>query len=134
MAAERRGTFMRRILLLHAIVATSIVLAVACGASWGRTPSGDEGGSKCMQGNEAGAAYSPNIDPAKFTTSVDNEDFPLKPETTFIYRGKTADSKEGDTVAVTSDTRNVMGVECVVVKDTVTENGKMTEKTYDWYS
>jgi hypothetical protein len=134
MTADRRGPFVKRILLLYVIVATSMVLAVACNASSGSTSSGDRGSSNSMQGNAAGAAYSPNIDPARFTTSVDNEYFPLKPGTTFVYNGKTADSTEGDTVAVTPDTRNVMGVECVVVKDTVTENGKMTEKTYDWYA
>lgn len=88
---------MSRNLPLHAIVAVSMVLAVACDASSGSTSSGDQGSSKSMQGN-------------------------------------TADSTEVDSVAVTSDTRNVMGVECVVVEDTVTENGTMTEKTYDWYA
>jgi hypothetical protein len=125
---------MRRILLLDAIVAASMVLAVACGASSGSTSSGDEGSSKSVQGNTARATYSPNIDPAKFTTSVDNEYFPLKPGTTYIYKGKTADSTEGDTVAVTSDTKNIMGVECVVVNDKVTEDSKLTEQTYDWYA
>jgi hypothetical protein len=27
-----------------------------------------------------------------------------------------------------------MGVECVVIKDTVMENGKLAEQTYDWYA
>ena len=67
---------MRRILLLHATVVASMVPAVACGASSGSTSPGDEGSSKSMQGNTAGEEYSPNIDPAKFTTNVDNEYFP----------------------------------------------------------
>ena len=67
---------MRRILLLHATVVASMVLTVACGASSGSTSPGDEGSSKSMQGNTAGEEYSPNIDPAKFTTNVDNEYFP----------------------------------------------------------
>jgi hypothetical protein len=58
----------------------------------------------------------------------------LKPGTTFVYEGKTKDATEGDVVAVTSDTKNIMGVECVVVNDRVTEDGKLTEKTYDWYA
>lgn len=35
---------------------------------------------------------------------------------------------------VTSDTRNIMGVDCVVVDDRVTEGGELTEQTYDWYA
>lgn len=79
-------------------------------------------------------SYSPRIDPANFTTSIDNKYFPLKPGTTFVYKGKTQHSTEGDVVAVTSDTKNIMGVECVVVDDRVTEGGRLTEQTYDWYA
>jgi hypothetical protein len=32
-------------------------------------------------------AYKPNIDPTEFTTTIDNEYFPMKPGTTFIYQG-----------------------------------------------
>ena len=80
------------------------------------------------------ASYSPSIKPSDFTTKIDNKYFPLKPGTTFVYRGKTADATEGDIVAVTSDTKNIIGVDCVVVNDKVTEDGKVTEQTYDWYA
>lgn len=121
---------MRRIFLLSAIVGSMVVLATACGgSSSGNADNNSDGTAKSKQ-----ASYSPNIDPADFTTKIDNEYFPLKPGTTFVYKGKTQDATEGDVVAVTSDTRNIMGVECVVVKDTVTEDGEMTEQTYDWYA
>jgi len=105
--------------------AMALVLLAGCSSS------GGTGGA--AQGKVKGA-YAPSIDPADFTTKVDNKYFPLKPGTTFVYRGKTEDATEGDTVAVTSDTRNTMGVECVVVDDRVTEAGELTEKTYDWYA
>ena len=105
--------------------AMALVLLAGCSSS------GGTGGA--AQGKVKGA-YAPSIDPADFTTKVDNKYFPLKPGTTFVYRGKTEDATEGDTVAVTSDTRNIMGVECVVVDDRVTEDGEPTEKTYDWYA
>ena len=107
-------------------VVIALVLVAGCGGS-----SGGAGGS--AQGKTQ-KGYAPSIDPADFTTKIDNKYFPLKPGTTFVYRGKTADATEGDTVKVTSDTRNIMGVECVVVDDRVTEDGKLTEKTYDWYA
>jgi hypothetical protein len=58
----------------------------------------------------------------------------LEPGTTFVYRGETEHATEGDIVEVTFDTKNVMGVECVVVDDRVTEGGKLIEQTYDWYA
>jgi hypothetical protein len=134
MTAERRGPFMRRIFLLHATVVASMVLAVACGASSGSTSSGDGGSSKAMQGNTAGEAYSPNIDRADFTTRIDNKYFPLKPGTTFVYKGRFQGSAERDEMAVTHDTRRVMGVKCLVASDRVTEDGKLIEQTYDWYA
>ena len=106
------------------------VLAVGCGVSTGKSD-----GSSTKGGDEkAGEAYSPDINPANFSTRIDNKYFPLKPGTTFVYRGKTKDATEGDVVAVTSDTKRIMGVECVVVNDRVTEDGELTEQTYDWYA
>ncbi|HET7273199.1 MAG TPA: hypothetical protein VFI90_19185 [Rubrobacter sp.] len=118
---------MRRIILLCTILGSMVILATACAGSSGNTGGGSANGP-------AKTPYSPNIDPADFTTKIDNKYFPLKPGTTFVYKGTTQDTTEGDVVAVTSDTRNIMGVECVIVKDTVTEDGKMTEQTYDWYA
>jgi len=106
-------------------VAMTLVLVAGCGGS-----SGSTGGAK----GKTQGTYAPSIDPADFTTKIDNKYFPLEPGTTFVYKGKTEDGTEGDTVAVTSDTKNIMGVECVVVDDRVTEGGELTEKTYDWYA
>jgi hypothetical protein len=106
-------------------LAMALVLVSGCGSS-----SSAGGGPK----QTSGKSYAPSIDPAGFTTEIDNKYFPLKPGTTFVYRGKTADATEGDTVKVTSDTKTIMGVECVIVDDRVTEDGKLTEQTYDWYA
>jgi hypothetical protein len=121
---------MKRITLLGAILGSMILLAASCGGS----SSGNSNGTAKTTQETTQTAYSPHIDPADFTTKIDNKYFPLKPDTTIVYKGKTEDATEGDVVAVTSDTRNVMGVECVIVKDTVTEDGEMTEKTFDWYA
>src|SRR5215207_10746835 len=115
---------MKRITLLSAILGSMVILAAGCGGT-----SGSAGGSAGTTHKTTQTAYSPHIDPADFTTKIDNKYFPLKPGTTFVYRGKTEDATEGDVVAVTSDTRNIMGVECVVVNDRVTEDGKLTEQT-----
>jgi hypothetical protein len=129
---------MKRISLLGTILGLMVMLAASCGGSSG-SPSGNSGGhaksnAGTTQESTMQASYSPSIKPSEFTTKIDNQYFPLKPGTTFVYRGKTADAIESDIVAVTPDTKNIMGVECVVVNDKVTEDGKLTEQTYDWYA
>ena len=74
--------------------------------------------------------YLPAIDPADFSTTIDNPFLPWVPGTTFVYEG----GGEHIEVTVTADTRTVMGVETVVVRDTVTVKGKVTEDTFDWYA
>jgi hypothetical protein len=135
LARERWKQIMSRITPLTAIFLGALVLlAGACGgSSSGNAGSNANSGAKKTR-DTTGRAYSPHIDPANFSTRIDNKYFPLKPGTTFVYRGKTQDATEGDVVAVTSDTKNIMGVECTVVRDSVTEDGKLTEKTFDWYA
>src|ERR671910_2614150 len=106
---------MRGITLWSAIIGSGIVLMAGCTSS-----------SSSQKHN----AYTPHIDPAEFTTKVDNEYFPMKPGTTFIYEGK----GERDEMRVTHHTKKVMGVECVVVDDRAWEDGKLIERTYDWFA
>ena len=84
----------------------------------------------CTGFSQAEKAYAPRIDPTDFTTTIDNEYFPLKPGTTFVYEG----GAERDEMSVTSEAKKVMGVECVVVNDKAWEEGKLVEQTYDWYA
>ncbi|HEX9792830.1 MAG TPA: hypothetical protein VGC54_02505 [Planctomycetota bacterium] len=78
--------------------------------------------------------YRPVIDPANFQAGVDHPYLPLVPGTTYRY----SEESDGETaevvVTVMSEGKVVMGVTCVVVRDTVTEDGVMTEETYDWYA
>src|SRR5918997_6916659 len=101
---------MRQITLWSAIIGSMLVLMAGC------TSSTHE--NACTQEQKA---YAPHIHPAEFTTKVDNEYFPLKPGTTFVYEG----GQERDEFAVTHDTKKVMGVKCVVVNDKAWENGKL---------
>ena len=100
--------------LLSAIVGSVLVLLAGCtGAS-----------------SQEQKTYAPHIDPNDFTTTIDNEYFPMKPGTTFVYQGGT----QRDRMTVTHSTKKVMGVECVVVDDRAWEDGKLIEKTYDWFA
>jgi hypothetical protein len=78
--------------------------------------------------------YEPVIVPAKFTEQVTNPYFPLKPGTTFIYDGKRDDIPRHTQMTVTSETKEIMGVKCIVVRDVLTSNSAVVEKTVDWYA
>jgi hypothetical protein len=78
--------------------------------------------------------YNPSIDPADFVSTVDNRYFPLKPGTTFHFRGYSDTTPQTDDVVVTHQTREILGISCTVVRDTVSEHGKAVERTFDWYA
>lgn len=79
-------------------------------------------------------AYHPLIDPMKFSSVVTNPYFPLRPGQTLIYDGIRDGKPQHTEMKVTSETRVIMGVRCVVVRDDVTSNGALVEKTTDWYA
>jgi hypothetical protein len=74
--------------------------------------------------------YDPDINPANFVTEITNPYFPLKPGTTFTYRAEDAEVR----VQVTHRTRKIMGVTCVVVRDTKTVDGELEEDTFDYFA
>jgi hypothetical protein len=78
--------------------------------------------------------YAPVIDPANFVSVIDNPYMPLVPGTTFIYEGKTEKGNEHNEVYVSSETKVILGVTCVVVKDKVMVDGALEEQTLDWYA
>ena len=125
----RKEMSMKRIAALILMIGLAVVLVAGCSGFSGKS---DDSSDK--RGNKGGKAYSPDINPADFTTNIDNKYFPLEPGTTFVYEGKTKEGTEHNEVTVTHDTRRIMGVECVVVRDKVFLNGGLIEDTFDWYT
>ena len=78
--------------------------------------------------------YKPAIDPANFQSKVDNPYFPLVPGTTRKYEEKGGGETTENEITVTSDTKEIMGVKCIVVHDVVTQKGAVKEDTWDWYA
>ena len=74
------------------------------------------------------------IDPANFVRGVDNRYLPLVPGTTNVYEGEAEGDHEVNRVEVLRKTKEILGVPCVVVRDTVETNGELTESTLDWYA
>lgn len=74
------------------------------------------------------------IVPSDFSATIDNKYMPLTPGAVFTYGGKSSDGDFKVLVTVMNDTKEIMGVTCVVVHDEVTTGGSLTEDTYDWYA
>jgi len=74
------------------------------------------------------------IDPDDFVSEVNNPYFPLKPGTTFIYRGETDGVPTRNETYVTYDTKVILDVTTIVVHDQAFEEGVLVEDTFDWYA
>ena len=75
----------------------------------------------------------PVFDPVGCTSMVDNPYFPLRPGTVLVYETRAGKMIEVDTVTVTRETRVVLGVTAVVVRDRTYRSGKLVEESFDWY-
>jgi hypothetical protein len=72
--------------------------------------------------------------PSGFSARVDNPWFPLRPGTTYVYRGVKDGEPARDVLTVTHDVKAIQGAPCVVVKDRLYLRGRLEERTTDWYT
>lgn len=96
----------------------TIIVAAGCG---------DDGTTKPADGEI-------DIDPSEFTSTVDNPYWPLVPGTTLTYEGESDGESERIVVEVTDQTKEILGVTCVVVRDRVWVDDELVEDTFDWYA
>jgi hypothetical protein len=75
-------------------------------------------------------SYHPAVEPSQFTTTIDNPLMPLVPGTRWVYEG----GGETIEVEVTTRTKVVAGVTCVVVRDIAKVDGEIVEDTDDWFA
>jgi len=76
------------------------------------------------------------IDPSEFTTEIDNPYWPMKPGSQWKFRETDAEGAVRDVVVTVLDKTKTIanGVEARIVHDQVTEDGQLSEDTYDWYA
>jgi hypothetical protein len=75
------------------------------------------------------------LEPAEFTTRIDNPYWPMKPGTRWTYRETEDGSVQKVVVIVTHETAQLAdGVTTRVVRDTQTEDGELVEDTKDFYA
>jgi hypothetical protein len=80
------------------------------------------------------AAAAGGGNPHGFTAHVDNPWFPLKPGTRYTYVGVKDGRPSRDVVVVTHRVRTIEGAPCVSVSDRLYIEGKLEERTTDWYT
>ena len=81
-----------------------------------------------------GANASTPFRPERFVAHVDNPWFPLAPGTVYVYRGIEGGRPSRDVVRVTHATRLIDGVRATAVRDLVYVDGRLEERTTDWYA
>jgi hypothetical protein len=111
-----------------AAAAAAALAVAACGSGSSAAP---PTGGTLPQGSEP-----VELDPADFTTSIDNRYWPMQPGNRWVYEETdTTGTRERVVVEVTDETKMIAnGIEARVVRDTVTENGVPVEVTDDWYA
>jgi hypothetical protein len=113
-----------------ALVLVAVALAIAsCGDDNGDGDSGSAG-STLPTGSEPA-----NLDPADFTTEIDNPYWPLAVGSTWVYEEQDPEGALKVVVTVTDQTKQIAnGVEARVVHDVVSRGGEPIEVTDDWYA
>ncbi len=80
------------------------------------------------------AIYQPNLQPNEFSSTVTNSYFPLTVGLTYTYRKVVGTDVEEIVVTTDPGSKNVNGIDCAIVRDTVRLNGSLIEDTFDWYA
>jgi hypothetical protein len=108
-------------------VAVAVLALTACGG----------GGSKSTSSSSSGLPQGTKpvqLDPADFTTNIDNPYWPMRPGSHWVYREVENGETQRVDVTVTNQTKTLEGIEARVVHDRVSRNSETLEDTYDWYA
>jgi hypothetical protein len=80
----------------------------------------------------AAPAVTKRFSPTSFR--VTNPWFPLKPGSTYVYRGVRDGKGARDVVTVTHGAATINDVRCAAVRDRLYLDGRLAERTTDWYA
>ena len=105
-------------------LAVAVLALAACG-----------GGSQSSRSSSLPSGTRPvKLDPADFTTKIDNPYWPISPGSHWVYREVEDGEVHRDDVTVTNRTKLLGGIEARVVHDRVSQNGETLENTDDYYA
>ena len=141
---------MRRALL--ALTVAFLLAATAACSGGGSKATDQPAASPTSPANPAGQASRPpaqrqqasklpkgsqpvHLDPAKFSSDIDNPYWPMKPGSRWVYRETDGQGEpQRIEVTVTNQTKRIMGIESRVVHDVASKGGQVQEDTFDWYA
>jgi len=128
----------KQITIIVAALATALVVA-ACGGGSGESQAPTAGHRGPASSSDSGLPQGSDpvqLDPAEFTTRIDNPYWPMSPGAKWVYRETdTHGTRERAVVEVTNRTKTIAnGIEARVIRDRVTSNGQPVEVTQDWYA
>jgi hypothetical protein len=114
----------------------SLVIAVAVAATLLLAACGEERGAATATASLPQSDEHVALDPAEFTTEIDNPYLPMTPGDRRIYRVTDPEgSRERAVATVTADIRRIAnGITARVVYTTVSEDGEMIEDNRAWYA
>ena len=128
---------------------TATALCAAAAMALGVTACGGDDSTATIQAAAATTSSTPganlpqgsepvNLDPAEFTTQIDNPYWPMSPGSKWVFRETdTQGGEERVVVEVTDKTKTIAnGVEARVIRDVVTDvaTGEVIEATDDWHA
>jgi hypothetical protein len=131
---------MRKLLIT---IASGIALAAFAGCGGEESSTSTAPATGTSTGTPGTAADLPkpggepfDIDPADFTTEIDNRWWPMKPGSRWVFRETDAEGSVAKVVVTVLDKTKTIanGVEARIIHDQVTEDGQIKEDTYDWYA
>ena len=83
----------------------------------------------------ASAAKPPTLPkPDRFVRTVTNPYFPLLPGTTYVSKGNSDGHPARDVLRVTHRSKVIQGIRTTVIDDRVYVDGRLEERTTDWYA
>lgn len=131
----KRATSVGRLGRAGALSATVLTMGlVVAGCSGGGGEASGENSTAPTNALPQGSA-TVTIDPAQFSTTIDNPFFPMAPGDVWTYRETDDDGKNGTVVVtVTEKTKVIDGVTTREVHDVLTDAGEVAEDTLDWYA
>jgi hypothetical protein len=137
MVSERPRQLGEKIPVVVLAAVLVILFAAGCSANDGGNAGSDKvDGSPGSSTDLPQGAEPVDLDPRDFTTRIDHPYWPMDPGMRWTYRETDQAGAELKVVVTVSDqTRKIAnGVTARVVRDTVTEDGKIIEDTFDWYA
>jgi hypothetical protein len=127
---------------IQAIAIALVLLTAGCNSNSNANTNANADADRAQSGTGSGSqadlpqgSKPVKLDPADFTTRIDNPYWPMAPGDKWVYRETDSGTEQRVEVTVTNQTKQIAnGIEARVVHDVVTEDGQLVEVTDDWYA